>query len=199
MIRSRGFLLHAAKRVSKTNRKDARVRASALLAPFSLALGLFATGAAAALKPGDAAPDFTVEARKAARFQFSLAEALKKGPVVLYFYPKSFTSVCTVEAHDFAENMRNFAAAGRERHRRFDATTSIRSANFRARNAATNSRSARTPIFRSSRPMTRPSAIPGIGPAFAHRVSYVIAPGRQDFTRTVIPAPRNTLKTLSPW
>ena len=36
-------------------------------------------------------------------FTFSLAEALKKGPVVLYFYPKSFTSVCTVEAHDFAE------------------------------------------------------------------------------------------------
>src|ERR1700731_2348054 len=45
-------------------------------------------------------------------FKFSLAEALKKGPVVLYFYPKSFTSVCTVEAHEFAENTENFAAAG---------------------------------------------------------------------------------------
>jgi thioredoxin-dependent peroxiredoxin len=32
--------------------------------------------------------------------------------VVLYFYPKSFTSVCTVEAHEFAENIENFAAAG---------------------------------------------------------------------------------------
>jgi peroxiredoxin len=37
---------------------------------------------------------------------------LKKGPVVLYFYPKSFTSVCTVEAHEFAENIENFSAAG---------------------------------------------------------------------------------------
>jgi thioredoxin-dependent peroxiredoxin len=61
----------------------------------------------------DAAPDFTVNAPLGGKeFKFSLAEALKKGPVVLYFYPKSFTSVCTVEAHEFAENIENFAAAG---------------------------------------------------------------------------------------
>jgi peroxiredoxin len=41
-----------------------------------------------------------------------LAEALKKGPVVLYFYPKSFTRGCTIEAHNFADNAENFAAAG---------------------------------------------------------------------------------------
>jgi peroxiredoxin len=45
-------------------------------------------------------------------FPFTLSEALKKGPVVLYFYPKSFTKGCTIEAHDFAENAENFAAAG---------------------------------------------------------------------------------------
>jgi thioredoxin-dependent peroxiredoxin len=57
--------------------------------------------------------DFTVDAALGGKeFKFSLAEALKKGPVVLYFYPKSFTSVCTVEAHEFAENTENFAAAG---------------------------------------------------------------------------------------
>jgi len=79
----------------------------------SLSLGLFATAAWAALKPGDAAPEFTLEAAQGGKeFKFSLAEALKKGPVVLYFYPKSFTSVCTVEAHEFAENIDNFAAAG---------------------------------------------------------------------------------------
>ena len=71
----------------------------------SLCLGLFTTAAWAALKPGDAALG-------GKEFKFSLAEALKKGPVVLYFYPKSFTSVCTVEAHEFAENIENFAAAG---------------------------------------------------------------------------------------
>jgi hypothetical protein len=52
----------------------------------SLSLGLFATAAWAALKPGDAAPDFTLEAALGGKeFKFSLAEALKKGPVVLYF------------------------------------------------------------------------------------------------------------------
>jgi peroxiredoxin len=76
-------------------------------------LGFFATAAVAALKPGDAAPDFTVQAAKGGReFTFSLAEALKNGPVVLYFYPKSFTRVCTVEAHEFADNIDNFKEAG---------------------------------------------------------------------------------------
>lgn len=79
----------------------------------ALSLGLFATGAHAALKEGDAAPDFTVQAAQGGKeFTFSLAEALKKGPVVLYFYPKSFTSVCTKEAHDFAENIESYKAAG---------------------------------------------------------------------------------------
>ncbi len=45
-------------------------------------------------------------------FTFSLADALKKGPVVLYFYPAAFTSGCTVEAHDFADATDKFAALG---------------------------------------------------------------------------------------
>jgi thioredoxin-dependent peroxiredoxin len=56
------------------------------------------------LKPGDAAPDFTVDA--------TLILPRRSIEKVLYFYPKSFTSVCTVEAHEFAENIENFAAAG---------------------------------------------------------------------------------------
>jgi peroxiredoxin Q/BCP len=76
-----------------------------------LAFSLVATAALAALKPGDAAPDFSIQAAQGGKdFTFSLAEALKKGPVVLYFYPKSFTSVCTEEAHEFAEAMDQFAA-----------------------------------------------------------------------------------------
>jgi peroxiredoxin len=67
----------------------------------------------AALKLGDGAPDFTVQAAQGGKdFKFALAEALKNGPVVLYFYPKSFTKVCTEEAHEFAENIGTFAAAG---------------------------------------------------------------------------------------
>jgi peroxiredoxin len=75
--------------------------------------GLTATNAAAALKVGDSAPDFTTPAALGGKaFTFSLAEALKKGPVVLYFYPKAFTPGCTVEAHNFAEATEKFAALG---------------------------------------------------------------------------------------
>jgi peroxiredoxin len=74
---------------------------------------LLSTAASAALKEGDRAPDFTLQAAVGGKsFTFQLSEALKKGPVVLYFYPKSFTRGCTIEAHDFADNAENFAAAG---------------------------------------------------------------------------------------
>ena len=84
------------------------------LAPLALASSVaFASPALAALKPGDPAPAFSIEAAQGGKtFDFKLADALKTGPVVLYFYPKSFTSVCTVEAHEFADNIKNFKAAG---------------------------------------------------------------------------------------
>lgn len=68
---------------------------------------------AAALPVGAAAPAFTAQASLAGKpFAFNLAAALKKGPVVLYFYPAAFTSGCTVEAHDFAEAVPAFSALG---------------------------------------------------------------------------------------
>src|SRR6202167_2004182 len=78
-----------------------------------LVLGAGAGSALAALEPGAHAPDFTTQATLAGNaFQFSLADALKKGPVVLYFYPAAFTPGCTVEAHDFADETAQFAALG---------------------------------------------------------------------------------------
>ncbi len=76
--------------------------------------GAFTAGAAfAALPNGTKAPDFTTEATLAGKpFKFSLADALKKGPVVLYFYPAAFTPGCTVEAHEFAEATAKFRALG---------------------------------------------------------------------------------------
>lgn len=69
--------------------------------------------ASAALKIGDKAPDFTAPATLGGKdFTFHLAEALKKGPVVVYFYPAAFTSGCTIEAHDFAEAMAQYQALG---------------------------------------------------------------------------------------
>jgi len=85
--------------------------ASTLL--LATALCLAGLGAQAALKPGDAAPDFALQAAIGGKdFNFALAEQQKKGPVVLYFYPKSFTRGCTIEAHEFADHYDDFVAAG---------------------------------------------------------------------------------------
>ncbi|HTX06908.1 MAG TPA: peroxiredoxin [Steroidobacteraceae bacterium] len=74
---------------------------------------LTAPGAHAALPNGTMAPDFTAEASLGGNtYTFSLADALKKGPVVLYFYPAAFTPGCTIEAHDFAAAMHEFKALG---------------------------------------------------------------------------------------
>ena len=71
---------------------------------------LVSTGAFAALDAGTEAPDFTAAASLGGEgFQFSLSESLKNGPVVVYFYPKAFTSGCTIEARMFAEASDEFA------------------------------------------------------------------------------------------
>jgi peroxiredoxin Q/BCP len=78
-----------------------------------MATALFAVPTFAALPDGTKAPDFTTQASLAGKaFQFSLAKALKKGPVVLYFYPAAFTPGCTIEAHEFAEATPKFEALG---------------------------------------------------------------------------------------
>jgi thioredoxin-dependent peroxiredoxin len=66
----------------------------------------------AALNKGDQAPLFTAKASLAGKeFNYSLADALKQGPVVVYFYPSAFTQGCNIQAHTFAENMDAFKAA----------------------------------------------------------------------------------------
>ena len=72
-----------------------------------------APAAQAALDIGDPAPNFSTIAAKAGKsFQFSLAEALAKGPVVLYFFPAAFSEGCSIEAHAFAEAIPEFEALG---------------------------------------------------------------------------------------
>jgi thioredoxin-dependent peroxiredoxin len=83
-----------------------------LLGGFFLAL-VIGVPAYAALKAGGAAPDFSAKASLAGKeFDYSLKEALAKGPVVVYFYPSAFTGGCNIEAHTFAENKDKFDAAG---------------------------------------------------------------------------------------
>ncbi len=80
----------------------------------SLAALLFCTVPAfAALPVGAPAPTFSTRASLAGKeMPFDLAKALKKGPVVLYFYPAAFTTGCTIEAHDFAEATDDFKKLG---------------------------------------------------------------------------------------
>jgi peroxiredoxin len=84
-----------------------------ILAGTLLLSAVCATAAYASLAVGAKAPDFTAQASIGGKeFTFSLAAALKKGPVVLYFYPAAFTKGCTIEAHDFADATDRFKALG---------------------------------------------------------------------------------------
>ena len=84
-----------------------------LLSIFSLSLFAVALPALASLAVGAKAPDFTAQAALGGKdFTFKLADALKKGPVVVYFYPEAFTKGCTIEAHDFAAAMDQYKALG---------------------------------------------------------------------------------------
>ena len=92
-------------------------RRLALKATLATTLGATLIGLAlparAGLNIGDAAPAFAVDAVIGGEpFRFDLAQALKKGPVVLYFYPKAFTQGCTLEANAFAEAMDQYRALG---------------------------------------------------------------------------------------
>jgi len=79
----------------------------------ALMLGLMAAPSQAALNTGQTAPVFKPPASIGGKvFTFSMAEALKKGPVVLYFYPAAYTKGCTIEAHDFADATDRYKALG---------------------------------------------------------------------------------------
>lgn len=83
------------------------------LSAIALLLALAAPPAHAALAKGAKAPRFSTPAALAGKpFAFSLAKSLAKGPVVLYFFPKTFTQGCTIEAHEFAEQSPAFDKLG---------------------------------------------------------------------------------------
>ena len=85
------------------------------LAPLSAlaALALMAAPVQAALPVGATAPTFVAKGAMAGKpITFDLAQALKKGPVVLYFFPAAFTPGCNIEAQMFAEAIPDFEKAG---------------------------------------------------------------------------------------
>ena len=83
-------------------------RLLSILGLFVITLPVFA-----ALEVGDTAPNFEARASVAGKaFVFSLRDALDEGLVVVYFYPSAYTQGCNIQAHEFAENMDKFTAAG---------------------------------------------------------------------------------------
>jgi thioredoxin-dependent peroxiredoxin len=134
---------------------------------------LIAVPAFAALPDGTKAPQFSTDASLAGKsFKFSLADALKKGPVVLYFYPAAFTPGCTVEAHEFAEATEKFNALGAtvigvshdpiEKLNKFSVTE--------CRNKFAVASDADGSVMKEY------DAVLPVKPEYANRTSYVIAP-----------------------
>src|SRR5882762_2191538 len=127
----------------------------------------------AALKPGAQAPDFTTEATLAGKaFKFSLAKALQKGPVVLYFYPAAFTPGCTVEAHEFAEATDKFKELGATvigvSHDPIEKLNKFSVSECRNKFAVASDADGSV--------MKNYDAVLPVKPEYANRTSYVIAP-----------------------
>jgi len=171
-----------------------------ILALVSALLALPALPALAALKAGDKAPDFTAQASLGGNvFSYSLADALKRGPVVLYFYPAAFTAGCTVEAHDFAEAVDKYKALGatvigvsRDKIETLN-KFSVSECRSKFAVAADESQS----IMKSY------DAVLAIAPQYADRVSYVIGPdGKIIYAYTSLNPEKhveNTLEALKQW
>jgi len=154
----------------------------------------------AALKTGAQAPLFTTEATLAGKpFKFSLAEALKSGPVVLYFYPAAFTPGCTVEAHDFAEATDKFKALGATvigvSHDPIDTLNKFSVSECRNKFAvASDADQSITKAY---------DAVLAVKPEYADRTSYVIAPnGKIIYEYTALDPSQhvgNTMAAVEKW
>lgn len=159
-----------------------------------LAATMLALPAYAALKPGDAAPDFVAPASLGGQeFSFSLAEALKKGPVVLYFYPAAFTSGCTIEAHAFAEAIDDYAALGAS-------VIGVSGDDIATlKKFSTSECRGKFPVAADTdqRIMKAYDAVMAHRPEYANRTSYVIAPdGRIIYEYTDLDPSLHVEKTL---
>jgi thioredoxin-dependent peroxiredoxin len=157
---------------------------------FGLAVPVFA-----ALAPGAEAPDFTTQATLAGKpFTFSLAAALQKGPVVLYFYPAAFTPGCTVEAHEFAEATEKFKALGATvigvSHDPIDTLNKFSVTECRNKFAVASD---------ADQHITKAyDAVLAAKPEYANRTSYVIAPtGKIIYEYTAMSPDKHVANTMA--
>ena len=156
--------------------------------------------ASAALSIGSKAPPFTLQATQGGNvFTFSLADALKKGPVVLYFYPAAFTKGCTIEAHEFADAIDQYKALGATvigvSHDPLDKLQKFSVSECRSKFAVA--------ADTDQAVMKSYDAVLTKYPQWANRTSYVIAPdGTIIYTYTNLDPSlhvENTLNALKAW
>lgn len=172
----------------------------ALAAVASLGFAFYSLTASATLKPGDNAPTFTTEASLGGKtYTYSLADQLKKGPVVLYFYPAAFTKGCTIEAHEFADAVDEYKKYGATvigvSHDNIDTLTKFSVSECRSKfPVAADADSKVIGAYDAGLPMHAP---------MANRVSYVIAPdGKIIYEYTSLSPEKhveNTLKAVKDW
>jgi thioredoxin-dependent peroxiredoxin len=170
------------------------------LMTLGLGCAMLAAPVYAALKTGAQAPDFSTEATLAGKpFKFSLADALKKGPVVLYFYPAAFTKGCTIEAHEFAEATDKFKALGATvigvSHDPIDTLNKFSVSECRNKFAvASDADQSITKAY---------DAVLAAKPEYANRTSYVIAPtGKIIYEYTAMDPEQhvgNTMAAVEKW
>jgi peroxiredoxin len=154
----------------------------------------------AKLQPGTLAPGFTTQATLAGKpFTFSLTDALKSGPVVLYFYPAAFTPGCTVEAHEFAEATEKFRSLGATvigvSHDPIDTLNKFSVTECRNKFAvASDPDQSITKAY---------DAVLAVKPEYADRTSYVIAPdGKILYEYTALNPDKhveNTMAVVQKW
>ncbi len=170
--------------------------------PVSLALIAIAltAPALAALSIGAKAPQFTLQATQGGNvFTFDLDAALKKGPVVLYFYPAAFTPGCTIEAHEFADAADEYKALNATvigvSHDPLDTLQKFSVSECRSK----------FPVAADTNQavMKEYDAVLSGHPQYANRISYVIAPdGTIVYTYTSLDPSQhvqNTLTALKAW
>jgi thioredoxin-dependent peroxiredoxin len=154
----------------------------------------------AALPDGTKAPAINTQATLAGKeFNFSLADALAKGPVVLYFYPAAFTKGCTVEAHDFAEATDKFQQLGATvigvSHDPIDKLDKFSVSECRNKFAVASDADGSI--------MKAYDAVLLSHPAYANRTSYVIAPtGAIIYSYTAMDPDKhveNTMAAVKKW
>ena len=148
----------------------------------------------AALDVGDAAPNFTVPAALGGKvFNFTLAQSLAKGPVVLYFFPAAFSVGCSIEAHEFAQAITKFEALGAT-------VIGVSSDDIETLNKfSVQACQGKFPVASDStqKVMKSYDAVMALRPDFANRISYVIAPnGKVIYNYQSLNPNRHVEKTL---